>query len=169
MTTYTLVGAGHHGMEPGVHPVVAGGDGSKEATGGVVVGTLQPRFWREGARAVVDGTEWVYGKDSGHLGARLATDPEGTARMQAVRTSFWTSRHDVDLEGVRVQVQGGARNRVWTVDGAQLGAGGRVGFWSPVPTLTLRDDVPLRHAVFLVWLEHTFTRRNNSAATAAAT
>ncbi len=41
--------------EPGVHAVVAGGDGDKDATGGVLVATLQPRFWRERARAVVAG------------------------------------------------------------------------------------------------------------------
>ena len=50
-----------------------------------------------------------------------------------------------------------------------VGRSGRVGFWSPVPTLELRDDVPLRHVVFLLWLEHVFNRRNQSAAAAAAT
>lgn len=167
MTRYTLLGAGRAGMDAGVRAVVAGGDGGKEAAGGVVVGTVQPRFWRERARAVVDGVEWVYGKETGDLGARWSADPEHTTRMRAVRTSFWTSRHDVDLEGVLVQVQGGTRNRVWTSGGATIGTSGRIGFWSPVPTLDLRDDVPLHHAVFLVWLDLTFTRRNDQAAAAA--
>ena len=169
MTLYTLTGAGHRGMEAGVRAVVAGGDGDKAATGGVVVATLEQGFWRERARALVGGQEWVFGKETGDLGARLSADPEHTTRMRAVRTSFWTSRHEVDLEGVLVQVQGGARNRVWTVDGQQIGTSGRIGFWSPTPTLTLREDVPLHHAVFLVWLDVTFTRRNNQAAAAAAT
>ncbi|GAA4305560.1 hypothetical protein [Klenkia terrae] len=166
MTRWTLPAPGEAGMDAGVRAVVAGGEPDKVASGGLVVATLQLGFWRERARAVVDGAEWVFGKESGDLGARLSVDPEGTTRMRAVRTSFWTSRHDVDLEGVLVQVQGGARNRVWTSDGATLGTSGRVGFWSPVPTLELRDDVPLRHVVFLLWLEHTFTRRNQAAAAA---
>lgn len=168
MTVYTLTAPGHRGQGPGVRAVVVGGEGDKEAAGGLVVATLQPGYWRERARALVEGSEWVFGKESGDLGGRLSAEPEGTTRLRAVRTSFWTSRHDVDLEGLLVQVQGGARNRVWTLaDGSQLGSSGRIGFWNPVPTLTLRDDVPLHHAVFLLWLEHTFTRRNQAAASAA--
>lgn len=165
MTTYTLVPAGHRGMDAGVQAVVAGGEGDKQATGGELVATLQPGWWRERALAVVDGDEWVYSKETGDLGGRLRVDPEHTARLRAVRASFWSSRYDLDLEGRAAQVRG-ARNRVWTADGEQLGTSGHIGWWSPVLTLTLRDDVPLRHAVFLVWLERTFTQRSRAAAAA---
>ena len=166
MTVYTLCRPGHRGTDPGVHAVVAGGEGDKDATGGVQLATLQPLTAGEPGTTVQVIGEWVFGKETGDLGARLSVDPEGTTRMRAVRTSFWTSRHDVDLEGVLVQVQGGTRNRVWTAGGATLGTSGRIGFWNPVPTLDLRDDVPVHHAVFLLWLEHTFTRRNQAAAAA---
>jgi hypothetical protein len=167
VTTYTLVRAGHRGAGPGVQPVVVGGEGDKDATGGQQVATLQPRFWRERALAVVDGTEWVYGRETGDLGGRLRVDPEHTARLRAVRTSFWTGRHEVDLEGTVLHVKAGPRAHVWEAGDEVVGRSGRIGFWSPVLTLELRADVPLPHAVFLLWLEHVFTRRNQAAAASA--
>lgn len=166
MTVYTLCRAGHRGMEAGVHAVVAGGAGDKDATDGLLLATLQPRWWRERALAVVDGDEWVYSKETGDLGGRLQVDPEDTARLRAVRTSFWSGRHEVDLEGTVLGVKAGPRTRVWLLGDEVVGRSGRVGFWSPVPTLELRDDVPLRHVVFLLWLEHVFNRRNQAAAAA---
>ncbi|MEI4271774.1 hypothetical protein TEK04_08560 [Klenkia sp. LSe6-5] len=59
MTTYTLVRPGRRGAEKGVQPVVAGGEGDKDATGGLQVATLAPGRWRERATAVVDGVEHV--------------------------------------------------------------------------------------------------------------
>lgn len=165
MTTYTLVRPGRRGAEPGVQPVVAGGEGDKDATGGVQVATLAPGRWREQATAVVGGVEWVYARQGRDLVGRKAADPEGSARLRAVRASFWTSRYDLDLEG-RVASVTGSRHRVWTADGQPLGSSGHVGSWSPVPTVTLADDVPVHHAVFLVWLERTFVQRSRAAASA---
>jgi hypothetical protein len=163
VTTYTLLRPGRGGTAPGVQAVVAGGDGDQDATGGTQVATLHPGRWRERATALVDGVGWDYAKEGRDLVGRRSDDPGGTARLRASRVSFWSSRYELDLEGLAAQVQG-SRNRVWTAGGQQLGASGHVGFWRPVPTLTLRDDVPVRHVVFLLWLEHVLTQRSRAAA-----
>jgi hypothetical protein len=165
VTSYTLVRAGRRGAGPGVQPVVAGGEGDKDATGGDQVATLVPGRWRERATAHVDGVEWVFEKQGRDLVGRWTADPEGTARLRAVRASFWTSRYDLDLEGRTVRVQG-ARTRTWSVGGQQVGTSGHVGWWAPVLTLTLPDDVPVPHVVFGLWLERVLTRRTQAAAAA---
>jgi hypothetical protein len=45
---------------------------------------------------------------------------------------------------------------------------GSTGGWSPRPTLTVHGDVPLDHAVFLLWLELVLRRRSDSAAAGGA-
>jgi hypothetical protein len=45
---------------------------------------------------------------------------------------------------------------------------GTTGGWSPRPTLTADDRLPLDQQVFLLWLEVVLNRRNQAAIGAAA-
>jgi hypothetical protein len=54
-------------------------------------------------------------------------------------------------------------------NGAQLAESGSTGRWSPRPTLTADNSLPLSHQVFLLWTALVLQRRNINAAMGAAT
>jgi hypothetical protein len=55
---------------------------------GAVVATLRASNWREKASALVGGREWVFAEHGRELNARLAAEPEDTARLRAWQKSF---------------------------------------------------------------------------------
>jgi len=153
--------AGSAGTGKGVLPVLRDG---------VVVATLRASNWKEAATAVVGDREWVFEKARRELLGRRAVDPEGTARLRARQTSFWRGTWEADLEGTAVQAEVASR---WK-GGYRYRAGGRViaetsstGGWSPRPTLTTDESLPLDQQVFLLWLALVMSRRDQAAATAA--
>ena len=153
--------AGSAGVGKGVLPVLRDG---------VVVATLRASNWKEAATAVVDDREWVLAKDGRELVGRWPADPAGTARLRARQSSWWRGTWDVDLEGRVLQA---ARASFWrsslrhTDAGRQVAVGGTIGGWSPRPTLTADDSLPLDHQVFLLWLALVMARRDQAATTAA--
>ena len=86
--------AGSAGTEKGVSPVLRDD---------VVVATVRASRWKEAATAVVGNREWVLARAGREPTGRAAHDPEGTARLRARQTSWWTGSRDVDLDGMRVQ------------------------------------------------------------------
>ena len=153
--------SGAHGTAKGTLPVLADG---------AVVATLQASNWREAATAEVGGRSWVFSKSGRELTARWAADPEGTARLRAHQTSMWKGTWEADLEGVPVSVSSlsmwKATHR-YTSGGRTVAESGWTGGWSPRPTLTCDESLPVHHQVFLLWLEQVIGRRNSSAATGA--
>ena len=153
--------AGGAGTGKGVRPVLREG---------VVVATLRAAHWKEAATAVVEDREWVLAKDGRELVGRWPADPAGTARLRARQTSWWRGTWDVDLEGRVLQA---ARASVWrsslryTDGGRQVAVGGRTGGWSPRPTLSGDDVLPLHAQVFLLWVELVLDRRMQAAAAGA--
>ena len=155
--------AGTAGTGKGVLPVFR--DGS-------VVATLRASDWKEAATAVVGDREWAFSKRKGELLARWAAEPEDTARLRARQTSMWKGTWTADLEGTPVEVEtlsywkGTHR---FVSGGRQVAESGTTGGWSPRPTLSPAEGLPLDHQVFLLWLLLVISRRNTAAVTAATT
>ena len=153
--------AGTAGTEKGVLPVFR--DGS-------VVATLRASDWKESATAVVGDREWVFSKRRGELTGRWAAEPEGTARVSARQTSLWKGTWTADLEGTPVDVESASywKGTHRFLSGVrQVAESGSTGGWSPRPTLSADDALPLDHQVFLLWLLLVISRRNTAAISAA--
>jgi hypothetical protein len=139
---------------------------------GSVVAVLRASNWKEAATAVVGERVWVFSKRKGELTGRWATEPQDTARLRAAPTSFWKSAWALDLEGRLVDMQNAS---VWrgthrySSGGKQLAESGTTGRWSPRPTLTADDGLPLHQQVFLLWVELVLSRRNAATAGGVAT
>ncbi len=155
--------AGSAGTEKGVSPVLRDD---------VVVATVRASRWKEAATAVVGDREWVFAKSRGTLVARWAVDPEGTSRLSARQSSFWRGTWQVDLEGTAVEVRSLSRwrsTRHYLVDGQEVARSGSSGGWSPRPTLSSADSLPLHQQIFLLWLELVISRRDQAALAGATT
>jgi hypothetical protein len=141
---------------------------------GSVVAVLRASNLKEAARAVVGERVWVFSKRKGELTGRWDAEPQDTARLRAAQKSFWKSTWALDLEGRLVQMQNAS---VWRgthrylSGGKQLAESGTTGRWSPRPTLTADDALPLHQQVFLLRVELVLSRRNAATAggVAAAT
>jgi hypothetical protein len=141
---------------------------------GSVVAVLRASNWKEAATAVVGERVWVFSKRKGELTGRWAAEPQDTARLRAAQKSFWRSAWALDLEGRLVEMENAS---VWrgthrySSGGKQLAESGTTGRWSPRPTLTADDALPLHQQVFLLWVELVLSRRNAATAggVAAAT
>jgi hypothetical protein len=153
--------AGSAGVGKGVLPVLRDG---------AVVATLRASNWKEAATAVVGDREWVLAKRTRELTGRWAADPEDAARLRARQTSFWKGTWEADLEGTPLVAEVVSR---WKGGYRYLSAGrvvaetGTTGGWSPQPTLTADESLPLDHQVFLLWLALVMARRDQAAVTAA--
>ena len=138
---------------------------------GSVVAVLRASNWREAATAVVGEREWEFSKRKGVLLGRWSTEPEDAARLRAAQRSFWKGTWTVDLEGRQVEMQNASMWRGthrYLSGGLQIAESGTTGGWSPRPTLTADDALPLHQQVFLLWLELVISRRNAAAAAGGA-
>lgn len=150
--------AGTLGYPKGEMPVLR--DGS-------VVAVLRASNWKEAATAVVGDRVWVFAKRKGELTGRWAAEPQDTARLRAVQTSFWMGTRTLELEGRPVEMQNASMWRGthrYLSGGRQLAESGTAGRWSPRPTLTADDALPLHQQVFLLWVELVLSRRNAAVA-----
>jgi len=141
---------------------------------GSPVAVLRASNWKEAATAIVGDRVWVFAKRQGELIGRWDAEPQGTARLRAVQTSFWKSTWALDLEGRLVEMQNGSRwrrNHRYLSGGKQIAESGTTGRWSPRPTMTADDALPLHQQVFLLWIELVLGRRHAAVAggVAAAT
>ena len=151
---------GTAGAEKGAIPVFR--DGS-------VVATLRASDWKESATAVVGDREWVFSKRKGELTGRWAAEPAEAARVSAWQTSLWKGTWSADLEGTPVDVESASYwkgTHRFLSGGRQVAESGTTGGWSPRPTLTATDALPLEHQVFLLWVELVLRRRDAAAAAA---
>jgi hypothetical protein len=154
--------AGTAGTEKGTVPVLLDG---------ALVATLHVSTWKEGARAVVGGREWVFAKHKRQLTGRWAADPEETVRLSAQPTSAWRGTWAFDLEGTTLEARPASRwkgTHRFLADGRPVAETGSNGVWSPKPTLTLQDDLLLDHQVFLLWWVLVMFRRQAAGTAAAA-
>jgi hypothetical protein len=134
---------------------------------GSVVAVLRASNWKETATAVVGERIWVFWKRKGELTGRWDAEPQDTARLRAAQRSFWKSTWSLDLEGRLVEGQNASMwrgTRRYLSGGKQLAESGTTGRWSPRPTLTADDALPLHQQVFLLWVELVLSRRNAAAA-----
>jgi len=141
---------------------------------GSVVAVLRASNRKEAATAVVGDRVWVFSKRKGELTGRWDAEPQDTARLRAAQKSFWKSTWAVDLEGRLVEMQNASKwkgTHRYSSGGKQLAESGTTGRWSPRPTLTADDALPLHQQVFLLWVELVLSRRNAAVAggVAAAT
>ena len=153
--------AGSAGTEKGVLSVLRDG---------AVVATLRASGWKEAATARAGDREWVFAKSKRELSARWAAEPDGTVRLRAWQTSFWSGTWAAELDGTPVEVQSASwwrSTRRYLAGGRQIAESGTTGGWSPRTTLTADDSLPLDHQVFLLWVELVITRRNDAAVGAA--
>jgi hypothetical protein len=153
--------AGSFGYPRGELPVLR--DGS-------VVAVLRASNWKEAATAVVGARVWLFSKRKGELTARWDVEPQDTARLRASQKSLWTGTWTLDLEGRPVEMQNASMWRGthrYLTGGRQIAESGSTGGWSPRPTLTVDDALPLHQQVFLLWVELVISRRK--AAVAAGT
>ncbi|RBY78580.1 hypothetical protein DQ239_08520 [Blastococcus sp. TF02-09] len=158
-------------LELGSTRLLGSGSGGRPVLAdGAVVATLQASGWKEQARVVIGGHEWLFGKRRGELRGRWAVDPEESARLRARQVSSWKGTWVADLEGTRVDVE---KLSFWTAahrfvsGGRQVAHGGSTGGWSPRPTLTAVPGMPLHHQVFLLWLEMVVRGRSADGSAAA--
>jgi hypothetical protein len=140
---------------------------------GKPVAVLRASNWKEAATAVVGDREWVLTKRKGELRGRWSTEPEDAARLRARSASAWKGTWSLELEGRLVEMQNvsfwkGAHRYV--SGGQQIAESGVTGGWSPRPTLTAGDALPLHQQVFLLWMELVISRRKAAvvAGTSAA-
>jgi hypothetical protein len=137
---------------------------------GKPVALLRASNWKESATAVVGDREWIFTKRKRELLGRWATEPEDAARLRARQTSFWKSTWTLELEGRPVEMQKASLWRDthrYSSGGKQIAESGTTGRWSPRPTLTADDALPLHQQVFLLWLELVLGRRNAAVAAGA--
>ena len=153
--------AGSTGTGKGVAPVLRDG---------VVVATLRASGWKEAAAARIGDREWIFAKSRGVPTARWSEDPEDTARMRARQISFWKSTWEAEFDGRPVEVSSISMWKTshrFVTGGRQVAESGSTGGWSPRPTLSAEDSMPLHQQVFLLWLEAVHQRRNHAAVGAA--
>ncbi|SFL01754.1 hypothetical protein [Geodermatophilus ruber] len=154
--------AGSAGVEKGVLPVLRGG---------AVVATVRASNWKEAATAVVGDREWLFANRKRELTARWAVDPEESVRLRARQTSFWKGTWEVDLGGAplrRETVSFWKGTHRYSTEGRVVAEVGSTGGWSPRPTLSAEDSLPLEARVFLLWLEVVINRRNAATISAGA-
>jgi hypothetical protein len=138
---------------------------------GSVVAALRASNWKEAATAVVGDREWSFIKRKGELLGRWSTETEDAGRLRARSASFWKSTWTLELEGRPVEMLNAS---VWRgthrylTGGRQLAQSGSTGGWSPRPTLTADDALPLHQQVFLLWLELVISRRKSAAVAGGA-
>ena len=150
--------AGTLGYPKGELPVLR--DGSP-------VAVLRASNWKEAATAVVGDRVWVFSKRMGELTGRWDAEPEGSARLRAAQKSFWKSTWTLELEGRPVEMQNASMWRGthrYLSGSKQVAESGTTGRWSPRPTLTADDALPLHQQVFLLWVELVLSRRNAAVA-----
>jgi hypothetical protein len=138
---------------------------------GSVAAVLRASNWKEAATAFVGDRVWVFSKRKGELTGRWDAEPQDTARLRAAQKSFWKSTWALDLEGRLVEMQNASMwkgTHRYLSGGKQLAASGTTGRWSPRPTLTADDALPLHQQVFLLWVELVLSRRNAAAGGVAA-
>ncbi|MGY1727814.1 hypothetical protein ACI79J_12665 [Geodermatophilus sp. SYSU D01062] len=156
--------AGEHGTARREVPILRDGE---------VVGRLRSTdSWREASVAVVGDREWVLERRRGGvLAGRWATEPADAARFTARQVSAWRGTWRVEVDGTAVDVvpaswwKGTYR---FTVGERAVAESGSTGGWSPRPTLTADDDLPLDVQVLLLWLVLVLQRRTYGAAVAVA-
>ena len=141
---------------------------------GSAVAVLRASNWKEAATAIIGDRVWAFAKRRGELTGRWEAEPSDTARLRAAPKSFWKTTWTVDLEGRPVEMQNASMwsgTHRYLSGGKQLAESGTTGWWSPRPTLTADDALPLHQQVFLLWVELVIRRRNAAAAggVAAAT
>jgi hypothetical protein len=157
-----LARAGTAGTERGTLPVL---------DGGVPVATLRTAKVREAATAVVGGEEWLFARSGRGLVGRRAGDPEDAERYRAIRTSSWKGSWRIDLEGTRLEMRPASAWRGahrYSGDGRTVVESGFTGRWLRLPTLAVREPLPLPAQVFLLWVELVLTRRSATGASAGA-
>lgn len=137
---------------------------------GKVVAVLRASDWKEAATAVVGDREWKFTKRKGELLGRWSTEPEDTARLRAAKKSFWRGSWTLELEGRPMEMQNASMWRGahrYLTGGRQIAESRTTGGWSPRPTVTADDALPLHQQVFLLWLELVIRRRSTTAAVIA--
>ena len=156
--------SGEHGVEKGTHAVLRSG---------AVVGMLRSSSWKEEATAVVGDREWAFGKRKYELIARWAVEPEdAAARVSAREESMWKGTWTIDLGGTPVDVEVASiwkGSHRYSRNGQQIAESGTSGGWSMLPTLTVDQDLPVEHAVFLLWFELVVRGRNAAVVTTVTT
>ncbi|MGY1697043.1 hypothetical protein ACI780_19250 [Geodermatophilus sp. SYSU D00814] len=129
-------------------------------------------FWREGSVAVVGDREWVLDRRrGGTLAGRWAVDPADAVRLRAEQVSVWRGTWRLDLAGTVVDAVPASWWRGtyrFTAGERTVAESGSTGGWSPRPTLTADEDLPLDAQVFLLWLVLVLQRRAYGAAVAAS-
>ena len=153
--------SGSHGTAKGAVPVLSDG---------AVVATLHASNWKEAATAEVGERSWVFRRQGGReLTGRWAADPEDAVRLRARQVSYWKGSWAVELDGAPVEVVTASwwkGTHRFVAGGRPLAESGSTGGWSPRPTLTVQGDLPLDHAVFLLWFGLILARRSAAAAAA---
>jgi hypothetical protein len=153
--------SGSHGTGKGAVPVLSDG---------AVVATLHASNWKEAATAEVGDRSWVFRRQGGReLVGRWAADPEDAVRLRARQVSYWKGSWSVELDGAPVEVVSASwwkGTHRFVAVGRPLAESGSTGGWSPRPTLTVQGDLPLDHAVFLLWFGLILARRSAAAAAA---
>jgi hypothetical protein len=153
--------SGSQGTGKGTIPVLSDG---------AVVATLHASNWKEAATAEVGERSWVFRRQgSRELTGRWAADPEDAVRLRARQVSYWKGSWSVELDGAPVEVVTASwwkGTHRFVAGGRPLAESGSTGGWSPRPTLTVQGDLPLDHAVFLLWFGLILARRTAAAAAA---
>ena len=153
--------SGSNGTGKGTIPVLSNG---------VVVATLHASNWKEAATAEVGERSWVFHRRGGReLTGRWAADPEDAVRLRAHQVSYWKGSWTVQLDGTPVEVATASwwkGTHRYAVGGRPLAESGTTGGWAQRRTLTVHGNLPIDHAVFLLWFELVLGRRSAAAAAA---
>ena len=139
---------------------------------GAVVATLQASELEGVGHGRRRDREWVFSQEQGRADRPAGPpSPRTPSGCGPGRRRCWKGTWTAELEGTPVEVQSTV---VWKgthrylAGGRQVAESGTTGGWSPRPTLTADDALPLDHQVFLLWLELVISRRNTAAVAAAA-
>jgi hypothetical protein len=138
---------------------------------GVLVATLRTAKVREAATALVGDEEWLFERRGRSLAGRRAGGAEHADRLTATQTSWWRGTWEVELEGTRLEMRTASAWRGthrYSRDGRTVAESGFAGRWLRLPTLAVREPVPLSAQVFLLWVELVLTRRSAAGTAAAA-
>lgn len=137
---------------------------------GSTVAELAKAFWSERATVTIEGRPWDFGKEPGGIRTAVShSDPN--VSFSASRVGFWRGVWELRCGGTTYSLKPvGFSQSTYEIsrDGSAIGTSGRGSFWSNKPYVEVPEEVPVPHAVFLLWIAFIMRSRANAAAANAS-
>lgn len=133
------------------------------------VARIRKAFWSERAKVTIGGRRWVFEKDGG---ARIATCLDvASIRFRAWRPNMWSQPWHVECgpTSYGLHPRGLFTTTYDVVCGhVRVGVSGNNGVLTQKPYVDVAPQMPVDHAVFLLWIAYIMRRRSSAAASSSS-